>query len=204
VALGDPYVTQAQLKTRLGIGDTDDDTPISEAVNAASRWIEKFCGRQFNKTTTASARVYPPETLHLAFVDDFHTTTDLVIKTDTGDDGTFETTWATTDYQLEPLNGIVDGEQGWPYYRIRTRRSGANYFPVCSGASLQVTAQWGWTAVPAGVLSAAYLLAADALALKDARFGVAGMGDFGPWRVRENHRAEALLQPYVRHPLMVA
>jgi hypothetical protein len=204
VALGDPYVTTALLKTRLGIGDSADDTAIGEAVLTASRDIEKFCGRQFNKTTSASARVFYPETCHLAIVDDFHTTTDLVIKTDAGDDGTFETTWAATDYQLEPVNQIVDGESGWPYHRIRTRSSGATYFPQTGrGAPLQVTAQWGWNAVPAAVTTAAYLLASDYLKLKDANFGVAGMGEFGPMRVRENQRVSALLAPYRLYPVLV-
>lgn len=205
MALGDPYVTAALLKTRLGVSDTIDDTAAGEAVLAASRAIEQFCRRQFNKATSATARVFYPQTCHMALVDDFWTTTSLVIATDAGDDGTFETTWAAADYQLEPLNGTVDGESGWPYYRIRTRSTGSNYFPLTgSGAPLQVTAQWGWTAVPAGVLSAAYLLSADFLALKDARFGLTGgTGDFGPWRVRQNAQAMAMLAPYVVSPVLV-
>jgi hypothetical protein len=39
--------------------------------------------------------------------------------------------------------------------------------------------------------------------LKDAPFGVAGFGEFGAVRVRNNPRAMALLQPYRRLPVLV-
>lgn len=201
MALGDPYVTATELKTYLGISDSVDDTAIANACSAASRAIEKYCERQFNKTTTAAARVFAPVTCHLAHVDDFHTIIDLVIKTDAADDGTFETTWATTDYLLEPLNGVVDGESGWPFYTARTRRSGAQYFPL--GASLQVTAQWGWTAVPAAVKQAAYVMASETFKLASAPFGVAGFGEFGPIRVRQNPMVAEMLDPYRRYSVLV-
>lgn len=205
--IGDPYITAAQLKTRLGISDSIDDTAAAEAVLAASRAIETYCDRQFHQLTTATARLFCPDSCALLRVPDFWTSTDLVIKSDTAGDGTYATTWAATDYQLEPLDGAVGGELGWPYSRIRAV---GNYsFPVLTvtqytRAPMLITAKWGWSAVPAGVLSASYLLGADYLALKDARYGLTGgTGDFGPWLVRQNKSAMALLAPYVRMPVLV-
>lgn len=205
-ALGDPYVTATQLKTRLGIGDTTDDTAAGEAVLAASRALEKHCNRVFGRQDTATARVYPvgrtSQTIH---VDDFWTTSGMSVAIDTAGDGTYATAWTSAYYQLEPLNGMADGESGWPYSRIVA----TNFFTLVAyygrvRAPVQVTAKWGWAAVPAGVLSAAYLLSMDYLALKDARFGQqAGTGDFGPWRVQENKRAMAMLAPYVRSPILI-
>ena len=204
MALGDPYITLVELKAYLGITGSANDTQLTDAAAVATRAVEQHCERQFNKTTSASARVFYPETCRRAKVDDFHTTTGLVIATDNGDDGTFETTWTTTDYQLEPLNGMVDGESGWPYYTIRTRSTGANLLPVTgSGAPLQVTAQWGWTAVPVGVKQATYYLAVDLFKLRETQFGVMGTNEWGLVRVRDNPKAMALLAPYVRHPVLV-
>lgn len=202
MALGDPYVTTAQLKTYLGISDTVDDTSIDDAVAAASRAIEKYCGRQFNKTTTASARVFYPRSCGVVTVDDFHTTTELVIKTDEGDDGTYEMTWDAADYQLEPLNGMVDGESGWPYWKVRAVEGRS--FPLTGlRAPVQVTAQWGWNAVPAPVKQAAKVLAAETFKLAAAPFGVAGYGEFGPIRVRSNPMAAEMLNPYRHHTVLV-
>lgn len=201
---GDAYVTLAELKAYLGITNSGNDTQLDDARAAASRAIEQFCQRQFNKATTATARVFYPETCHLAIVDDFWTTTGLVVATDTGDDGTYETALAAAGYQLEPLNGVVDGEAGWPYYRIRTRTTGSSYFPLTgSGAPLQVTAQWGWAAVPSGVKQACFYLAVDLFKLRETQFGVMGAGEWGLVRVRDNPKATALLQPYRRTPVLV-
>lgn len=204
MALGDPYATVDELKTRIDIADTNDDTRLTEALTAASREIETWCDRQFNKATTATARVFPPLTGCTALVDDFHTTTGLVIASDTGDDGTYATTWTAADYELEPVNGMVSGQSGWPYYRIRA--VGSNTFPRCTRRrnTVQVIAQWGWAAVPGPAKEACLVIAAELFKLGDAPFGVAGFGEFGPVRVRMNSRAQSLLAPYRRNPVLVA
>lgn len=204
MALGDPYATLAELKVRLGIdeSDTADDTRLNDALASVSREIERHCGRQFNKATTATARIYYPVNGCLAKVDDFHTRTDLVIATDEGDAGTYSTTWSAVDYQLEPLNGIVDGELGWPYWRIRA--VGSRYFPRNRRASVQVTAQWGWGAVPAPVKEACLILAEETAKLADSPFGVGGYGQFGIVRVRDNPMAARKLMKYERDPVKVA
>ncbi|HEX6969857.1 MAG TPA: hypothetical protein VF174_13755, partial [Micromonosporaceae bacterium] len=137
-------------------------------------------------------------------VDDFHTTTDLVVATDTGDDGTYATAWAASDYELEPVNGMVSGQSDWPYYRIRA--VGSHDFPQCGRRrnTVQVTAQWGWAAVPGPVKEACLIVAEELFKLSDAPFGVAGFGEFGPVRVRMNSRAQSLLAPYRRNPVLVA
>lgn len=201
MALGDSYATLAELKTRLGISDTGDDTQLTEALSVASRAIEQHCGRQFNKTTTASARTFYPKHCYLAHVHDFHTTTDLVVATDSGADGTYETTISSSNYELQPLNGIVDGESGWPYWRIKTVNA---TLPTGTGrASVQVTAQWGWTAVPAGVKESCLILAEEIAKLKDTPFGAGGFGEFGRIRARENPHVAMRLAPYRLLPVLV-
>lgn len=203
MALGDSYCTLAELKAHLGgIAGSSSDTRLTEIAAAASRGVEEICGRQFNKESAASARLYYPTRRGVVEVDDFYTTTDLVIKTDGGSDGTYDTTWATADYELEPLNGIVDGETGWPYSVITTVRSLS--FPLWTRrAPLEVTAKWGWNAVPARVKEATLMGAEEIWKLKDAPFGVAGFAEYGVVRVRENPFICNLLKKYRRTPVLV-
>lgn len=204
MAIGDPYATLTQLKARLDITDTTDDARLTDALDSATREIEDWCERQFNDAGAASSRTYTPGSYDLLRLDDFSTTTGLIVTTDTGGDGTYATTWATTDYQLEPLNGVVRGRTGWPYNRIRA--IGSYRFP-CSGSgrtTVQVTARWGWAAVPAPVVEACLILAAETFKAGDAPFGVAGFGEFGAVRVRANPLAQAKLAPYRRNPVLVA
>lgn len=202
MAIGDPYVTLTQLKSYLKIGDTVDDSELSDALAAASRGITDFCKRQFNKETSATARVYRVTRSGLAMVDDFHTITGLVIAT--GVTGVFDTTWVASDYELEPLNGVRNGEPGWPYWKIRSLDSSALSFTASDRATLQVTAQWGWAAVPTQVKQACLILAAENFKLKDAPFGVAGFDGFGAVRVRDNAMAKSKLVPYRRNAVLVA
>lgn len=202
MALGESYATLSELKARLRISDTTDDTRLTEALSAASRGIEHCTDRQFNSAgVTATTRLYYPDMPHLAYVDDFSTTTDLVIEIDTADDGTYATEWTAAEYQLEPLNGIEDGQSGWPYYKIRA--VGTQGFPCNSRASIRVTARWGWAAVPAGVKEATLILAEDVFKLADAPFGVGGYGEYGRIKARENPHVWTRIAAYRRNAVLV-
>lgn len=204
MALGDPYVTLKKLKGYEGVPDEVDDEVLTDALASVSREIEGHTGRQFNTDDTASPRLYVVEDRRVVLVDDFHTTDGLVVETDADGDGVFETTWTAADYQLEPLNGIVDGRPGWPYSTIRA--VGVRVFPQSrhERATLRVTARWGWAEVPDPVRQACLILAAETAKLKDAPFGVAGYGDYGPVRVRDNPKAMAKLARYVLDPVVIA
>jgi hypothetical protein len=202
MALNDAYITLAQLKTYLGVADTADDTALTDAINSITEEIDEYCGRQFNVNGSATARVYQPSSPYLLEPDDISTATGLVVKVDSAGDGTYATTVAATNYELRPLNGVVDGRTGWPYTQI----CAVNYrWPTSwQVAPIQVTANWGWPAVPKAVLQSAYLLASETFGLRGARFGVAGYGEFGPVRVRDNPMVRAKLNPYRRHAVLVA
>lgn len=202
MALGDAYATVNDMKSRLDREDGIDENALQAALNTASRGIEKMTGRQFNKATTATARVYQPRSYRHVDVDDFHTTTDLVIETDDGDTGAFGTTWGASDYELHPLNGISDGEAGWPWSKVRALNS--RWFPCGQRASVRVTAQWGWAAIPAAVKESCLVAAVEIFKLKDAPFGVGGYGDFGIIRVRDNPFVARMLAPYARNTFLVA
>lgn len=205
MTLGSAYATASELKGYAEhFSDSTDDTQLTETLLQASRAIEHYCGRQFNAAGSATARVYYPDDYCMTRIDDISTTSGLVIKTDTVGDGTYATTWASTDYQLEPLNNVVDGETGWPYYVIRA--VGTQRFPctwISGIAPLQVTANWGWAAVPTAIKIACIYLALETFKLKGAPFGVANFDQFGPMRVRDNPKVMAMLAPYRLTPVLV-
>lgn len=199
MALGDPYAAGAELKLRLGIEDDTEDTRIATALAVATSGINGFCRRQFNKAGSVSARVFTPTDRCFTVVDDFFTTTGLVVKSDEDGDGVYETTWAATDYQLEPLNGIVDAEPGWPYWIIRA--VGSRRFPRHhrERAALQTTAQWGWDEVPDSIHEATLVLAEDIFKLGSLPFGAGGYGEFGRMRARDNPHVVMLAGKYRIH-----
>lgn len=200
MALGDPYVTLTQLKERVDIADTIDDAQITRALASATEEINRHCGRQFNDAESASARRFKPSTCARVLVDDFHTTTDLVVESST--DGITWTAWSASDYELEPADGVVDGLPGWPFWKIVA--VGSRAFTRDRRPTVRVTARWGWAAVPANVVEACELIASESFKMNSAPFGVAGYGEFGPIRVRMNSRAESLLKRYQRNPVLVA
>jgi hypothetical protein len=87
----------------------------------------------------------------------------------------------------------------WPYTEIRA--IGDQTFPylLANGpAPVQVSATWGWPAVPDEVVQAAYILSLDLFKMKDNPFGVAGVAEFGVMRIRQNPQLEMLLAEFRR------
>jgi hypothetical protein len=200
VAFGDPYVNLAGMKSwlKIPLGDTADDLELEAALTAASSAIELATERQFNRDTSpspvATRRRYQPRLRYLTYIDDLYSTEDLVI-TSGG-----VTLALGTDYDLEPVNGIYRGTPGFPFWKIRPLNRDLD----TSGYTLEATTPyWGWEFVPAGVIQAARILAADLFKHKDAPLGVAGFGEFGVVRVRENSTVSMLINPYKKHPIKV-
>jgi len=211
--LTDRLVTEDDLKEILGIADADttDDNRLTVAADAATQQIQAWCNRHFVQQATVSARTFVATTPWMLEIDDVSTAAGLVIKTDEDADGVFETTWASTDYQLEPLNGKLGG-QDWPYTRVRAIK--AREFPFDYGQALvEVTARWGWANpndddlyVPQPVKEAAQIQGVSIFKSADAPLGIAGFGDIGIMRLRQAMHpvAMALLAPYKREQVQVA
>jgi len=181
-AIVNGYTTLALVKASLSISDTTDDDRINDAITASSRMVDEYCHRQFWTTGTASARIFAATEWEVCCVDDIADTagTAVTVKTSSAYNTTFDITWASTDFQLEPLNRVVAGLD-FAYYKVRAV---GNYrFPVSATAAVQVTAKWGWPVVPGAVASATKLQAARMFKRDDSPLGVAGFGDMGAVRV---------------------
>jgi hypothetical protein len=215
MALGDSYIDLDTLKDYLKIKPEklENDEILTDAINSASREIDRMCNRQFNKADTATPRVYTPTSTrrygylrNKVLVDDFYTTDDLLVELDVDGNGTYSYTVPSTDYELYPSNGIVDGAPGWPFYELHLLNDMiiVPNAPWRVRASVRVTAKWGWESVPAPIKSACLIIAAESYQLKDAPFGVAGMDQFGNvFHVRDNRIAAGKVARYTRHRIPV-
>lgn len=192
------YIDMQEMLEHAGITDRNDDSTLEAAVTAACRAIDDHCGRIFYDSGAVSARAFRPVDWVTVPVWDFHTTTGLVVKMDDDDDGAYETTISSTDYELHEAPGPMHVAR--PYGLVRL--VSGDLFPLGNyrRLSVQVTAQWGWSAVPAVISQASKIVALDLWKRKDAPFGVTGTVDFGGIRIGRDVLAgvSTLLAPYRR------
>lgn len=192
------YCTVEDVRGQLKDSTSKLNTQLIErAVAATSRAIDKYCGRRFWQDPAPVAREYEVwDSCGPAYVDDISTTAGLIVKVDGSGSGLFSTTWASTDYQLRPLNADADGGA---YSWRQIAPLGGRYFPppISGRTNLQVTARWGWSAIPDGVIEAAILKATALFERRNAPFGVAGFAEFGAVRItRKDPDVIELLDPF--------
>lgn len=205
------YCSESDVADWLNISDNIDDPKIALAVTSSCRWIDRYCqvpDGMFGVATDPVARTFVPcdlLTLNLG-VYTIGDPTGLVLQTDAGGDGTFETTWSAGDYELLPSNAAADG---MPYTSIRA--VGTRTFPWLVNTWLtrldrvKVTGLYGWPAVPEQVQLAAVIQAARLFARRKSADGIAGGQDFA-LRVssRVDPDVEALLKDFRKSPVLVA
>lgn len=198
MAITNGYCTLDQVKAALRITDTVDDSLLESAVESASRAIDGFANRAFYNAGTV-ARVFTAYDSLYVQTDDMAGTA-ITVQTSTLADGVFDLTWTPSDYQLEPLNGNLDGI-AWAYDRIRA--VGDYVFPTTNAvfgeqALVRITATWGWPSVPKAIQQATIIQAQRLYKRLDSPLGVAGFGDFGVVRVSRflDPDVEQLVMPY--------
>jgi hypothetical protein len=200
LAIVNGYATLAEVKAAARITDSIDDSLLETAIESSSRDIDAYTERVFfSSGATAVARVYIPQDIYLVETDDIISVT--TIKSDSGGNGTFDITWAATDYQLEPLNGLAGGistpttriraigDYLWPVYEPRNVNS--------NQASVQVTGVFGFASMPSAIKQATILASLRAYKRYESPTGVLGFSDMGVVRVgRLDPDVERLVAPY--------
>jgi hypothetical protein len=147
MALGDPYATPEQLAERLDTDDPGDGT-FERLLDAASRAVEAFARRQFNRADEYDVlprryRALDPERVA---VDDFWTLDGLVVEVN-------GTSWNVARYiDARPWSGVLAGQIDWPYSDLFA--VGRRWPWGGRRARITVTAQWGWASVPSGIVEA--------------------------------------------------
>ena len=200
MAVTNGYTTLRKLARSVGIpeGDPLDDELLEDAINAASRQIDGYCGQRFYQDSSVTTRYF---TAYGGVVDlteggvgGISTSTGLIVATDDTGALTYGTTWATTDYRLLPLHAANDS---MPWTELARSPVGNYAFPTDEHA-VKITAKFGWAATPDDIERACLIVATDLFKAKDAAFGVAGVGDLGVLRVQGsmNRIAKGLLAPY--------
>ena len=179
MAITNGYATLIQVKAALRITDATEDTLLELAIEAASRAIDGNTGRNFYSSVTA-IRYFAAEDDFVLLTDDIAGTA-ITIQSANNADGVYDTTWATSDYQLEPLNGNSDGIP-WPSTRIRA--VGNYLWPISGGEALiKITGVYGWSSTPIAVTQACIIQSSRIYKRLDSPLGVAGFGDMGVMRV---------------------
>lgn len=190
----DPYASLTQLKAELGITDAARDTILTRKLKAASKAVNGYCKRVedgFWLASSATTRVFDLAGQILdaktVMVDDIGSLSDLAIGTGTA--GAFT---AVTGYDTTVGNQLAVGRAIESIYL-------PGGWPAWSGLQLQVTARWGWPAVPDDVIEATIIEAVRLYKRKDTPEGVFGSADWGAIRMtRHDPDFCVLLQPYVR------
>lgn len=184
------YISREELKKTLQLSaESYADADIDVAITAASRGLEAAYDTIW-QVSTDTMRYYQAYGREVILGDVLHVTSigldytwpwpgdDYPYSSDWGS-GTYSTALASTDYQLLPTrNGrAADGGNGEPYRKLELVR-GASYYTLPSGLrAVRITGVFGWETVPAGVRSAATILATRLLRrAREAPFGIHAIG----------------------------
>lgn len=193
--MANEYGTRAALKERLGIeaADTTRDALLDAALAAASRSIDKTCGRRFWLDAVPVQRVFNPQGRivrqvdgELFLVDDIGSIAGLIVETGRGASWT-----AVTDYETSPDNALEDGKPVTGLLRVNGT--------WCTATSrLRATTRFGWPAEPDDITEASLIQASRLFKRKDSPEGIIGSAE---WGVRNLSRRDPdvwnLIEPYI-------
>lgn len=189
------YATVAQVKERLGIDDTTDDTILGLVLDGVSRLIDGHCNRRFYVTAADETRYFTARMADRLWPGDVVSITTL--STDDDGDRTYEHTWTTGDYDLLPWNAALDER---PYTEIAVSPDGDYSFPAGAAKGTKIVGKFGWPEVPDVVREACLIQCARLFKRKDSPFGLAGAPEMGQLTVipRLDPDVKVLLDPVRR------
>lgn len=196
------YITLANLKATLNITGTAQDTDLTNAVNAASRAVDRICRRRFWEDASDVTRYYSPDRLNLLEIDDLVSLTTL----SSDDDGTYTyaNSWTqNTDFLLEPLNAPTE-DPAEPWTQIRVHPSGQFLFNTFYPRSVKLVGKFGWAAIPDQVVDATTMIASRIYKIKrEAPLGALVLDQVAIRAARSDPTVMLLLGPLVRHRIAV-
>ena len=136
------YVTLDALKASGGIAGAGDDDERRDLLEAVTEQIDAYCRRTFR--TYLATYYLTPEKARAVLLDTEELGLGLLavttLKTDADGDRTYEVTWATTDFDLLPLNAA---NRQRPYYEISVTPDGNQSFPRVQ-RGLEIVGKWGF------------------------------------------------------------
>ncbi|MDA1128120.1 MAG: hypothetical protein O2913_05400, partial [Chloroflexi bacterium] len=120
---------------------TGDDDELFQLLLAVSDWVDHYCNRHFYPRT--QTLVFDGKETAQLLLPDLISITSL--KEDTNGDLTFNETWATSDYWLQPYNASPTQHWGVPYTSIKPRSEGNKSGGFSAGEqNIQLAGIWGY------------------------------------------------------------
>jgi hypothetical protein len=197
MAIVNGYATLVEIKAAMTSGmGTSQDTVIERVVTAVSRSIDKHCRRRFYGVS--ETRYYTPVDYAELDIDDLGSSGSITITTDEDGDRTYETSWASTDYDLWPYNAA-------PYMEVHVTPQGNNAWPVKVAKSVKIAGVFGYqsgtsASAPKDVREACIIQTTRIFHRKDNPYGVAGNAEMGQLIqiAKLDPDVDLMLEPYVK------
>ena len=122
-------------------GGAGDDNELFQLLLAVSDWVDHYCNRHFYPRT--DTMVFDGKGTAQLLVPDLISVTSL--KEDTNGDLTFNETWATSDYWLQPYNASPSQHWGSPFTAVKVRSEGNKSGGFTAGErNIQIDGNWGY------------------------------------------------------------
>lgn len=139
-SIANTYVGIDDLKSRMGIAGTGNDSILWATLNAASRALDRYCNRHF--FVLADVRLFDIDDASAVTIPDLAAVTEILEDCD--GDRVFETSRAASEYALYPLNAAPTSSGGRPYSEIRSDL-GTGVDGFARGRSrLSIEGHWGY------------------------------------------------------------
>lgn len=203
------YISVDELKSSLNdsSGQSKDDYELQRACITATTLIHDLCGQHFYQVN--EARTFSYESIYEMFIDPVVPGSITEFAIDYNGTGVYDTIWTEgVDFQTlrynEKYNARWIGEaRPHDFVRILMSSGGSAHrtmlpfvWAYTPNNRVKITATWGWPQVPNNIEHAALLLAVDLFKMKDAPWGVAGMGELGMVKTQANPEVMELLTKY--------
>lgn len=177
------YASLADLKLVTRIDDTDDDTLLQIALDAATDAIDDHCNRTFQVVVDVSTRSFEPDSKGRVDIDDIYSTDGLIISV-RGTVVPAAVPYTSAGYVLYPRNAPALDE---PYTEIRYDGgswAGSSILPwpaLWARSTVDIsTSKWGFAAsVPVIVRQACLLQASRWFSRRNSPYGIAGSPELG-------------------------
>ena len=201
MAITNGYTTLAAFQAYANMSSVtaDETTTIEQAIEAASRTIDRIANRRFYIDAAATARLYRTTDFYTLFVDDIGSTTNLAVNLDADGNGNYtDTLTLNTDFILDP---VTAPQLERPFTRITMVGTETFPLPISRRPQVQVTARFGWYdgTPPDDIVEACLILSADYVKRASSVGGVLGLSELGAIRMSPLGRdISAIVRAYRR------
>ena len=201
MAITNGYTTLGafQAYANMSTITADETTTIEQAIEAASRTIDRIANRRFFIDATATARLYRTTDFYTLYVDDIGSTSGLAVAFDLTGNGTYTDVLVNNvDYILDP---VTAPQKERPFTQVTLVGSTTFPLPINRRPQVQVTAKYGWYlgTPPDDVVEACLILSADYVKRASSVGGVLGLSELGAIRMSPLGRdISAIVRAYRR------